>query len=284
MERTFAMRAAWAVGIVLSLTAAALIGIGGCSGKGNGTSGPAGQGRVVLLMHDAPVDNFTEVWLTVESVTMIGAGTDDESSASSEIVLDQAVRLDLMALDSVSMILASADIEAGVYSKIRLHVSNPEFVRDDDSVFTGSDIHLVANGHVDVNAQGSGIVVQEDATTIVSLDLDAENSIEINQTGSGRYILRPQVFVDASLEATQQVVIEGATVISIDAGGGAVVVELPGSDTMLLVSITQETEVLTIGGLPLQIGALGVGATVNVRGTMNTETGSVTATQIAIAL
>ncbi|MEW5874804.1 MAG: DUF4382 domain-containing protein [Candidatus Zixiibacteriota bacterium] len=283
MERRHIRQTAWVQGIALSLMMAAALTLNGCSDDEGSTGVSSGEGRVLLLMHDAPVDNFTEIWLTVESVSMIGAGVDDDSTASGNIVLDHAIRMDFLALDSVSMILADAEIEAGVYSKIRLEVSDPEFVRDDDSVFTGDDIHIVANGHVDLNSQGSGIVVEDGAITVVSLDLDAENSIEVNETGSGRYILRPQIFIDSDLESAQEVMLEGAQVVSIDAGGGTMIVELPGSGSMVSVEFNGETQIINIGGLPLEIGAISIGTMVNIHGTLDLETGTVTATQISIA-
>jgi len=283
MGRQHIRQTAWVQGIALSLMVAAAMAVSGCSDDEGSTGVSSGEGQVVLLMHDAPVDNFTELWLTVESVSMIGAGVDDDSAASGNVVLDHAIRMNFLELDSVSMILANAEVEAGVYSKIRLEVSDPEFVRDDDSVFSGDDIHIVANGHVDLNSQGSGIVVEDGAVTVVSLDLDAENSIEVNQTGNGRYILRPQIFIDSDLESAQNVMLEGAQVVSVDLDGEMMIVELPESESMVSVEFNGETQIINIGGLPLEIGAISIGTVVNIHGSLDLETGVITATQISIA-
>ncbi len=69
---------------LLSLSAAFVF-VAGCNDD-NSTNNTSGVGQVVLMMHDAPVDDFKEVWLTVESVTMIG---DDDSNSFSEIVQDE---------------------------------------------------------------------------------------------------------------------------------------------------------------------------------------------------
>jgi len=131
------------VGLRAALAALGIVALAmaSCSDDDNGVNNGGAQGKMILLMHDAPVDDFKEVWLTVESVRMIGSGENDDSPSSGEIVLDQAVRMDFLALDSTAQILAAADIEAGAYSKIRLEVSDPEFVRNDDSVFSGADVH-----------------------------------------------------------------------------------------------------------------------------------------------
>jgi len=261
---------------------AGILGISGCTDDNNGTGSTTGNGRLVLLMHDAPADNFSEIWLTVESVRLIGAGSDDDSGSTGPVILDNPVRMDFLALESVSLILASAEVGAGEYSKIRLQVSDPEFVRDDDSVFTGDDIQLVANGHVDLNAQGTGIHIEEGSFTIVSLDLDARNSIQVTETGNGRYILRPQILIDADLEPTQAVLIEGARVVSINTEDDVVHVALSESGHVLPVTFTSQTQIQTLGGLPVAIGAVNTGATVDIIGTMDAGTGTITASQILI--
>lgn len=255
----------------------------GCDGDDSGNQGTTQSGSMVLLMHDAPVDDFREVWVTVESVTMLGA--DDDSGASGEAVLTESVRMDLLALDSLAQIVAAVDVEAGAYSKIRLQISNPEFIRDDDSVFTGDDIHLVANGHVDLNTQGDVFIV-ENEVTVVSLDVDLDNSLQINETGNGRYILRPQIFVDNDMDGEEGIIIDGATITSIDVNTGEITVSTTESDTSidLVIETTEDTEILTAGELPLILSGLLVGSTVDVVGTIDVETGVVTATSIQVAL
>lgn len=269
----------WSVAVLLIAAFAAA----GCGDDDKGVGNNGAQGKMVLLMHDAPVDDFKEVWLTVESVTMIGA--DADSAAGGEVVLDNAVRMDFLALDSIAQVLAAADVAAGAYSKIRLQVSDPEFVRDDDSVFAGEDIHLVANGHVDINTQGD-LVVVGDEVTVISLDLDLDSSIQINQTGNGRYILRPQIFVDGDADSDAQIIIDGAVVSSVDLGTGIVTVTTSGteSDATVTVLTDSETDVLAVGGLAIPLASLLVGSTVDIVGTIDMETGVVTATSIQVTL
>lgn len=253
----------------------------GCDDDNNGVNNGGTEGRLVLLIHDAPVDDFREVWLTVTSVRMIGA--DDDSTGPGDVILSQPVRMDFLKLDSTAQILAAVNVGAGSYSKIRLQVTDPEFVRDDDSVFSGDDIHLVANGHVDLNTQGDVLIVGNEVT-VVSLDLALENSIQINQTGNGRYILRPQIFVDNTLEDEEGIIIVGATVSSINLGTSIIVVETSGneSDATLSVQTNGATEVLSIDGLPIALSSLSVGSHINVVGTIDVETGLVTATEVQI--
>lgn len=255
----------------------------GCNGDDSGNEGTSQRGSMVLMMHDAPVDDFREVWVTVESVTMLGA--DDDSGAAGEAVLTESVRMDLLALDSLAQIVAAVDVEAGAYSKIRLQITDPEFIRDDDSVFTGDDVHLVANGHVDLNTQGDVFIVVDDVT-IVSLDVDLDNSLQINQTGNGRYILRPQIFVDNDMSGEEGIIIDGATITSIDLNTGEITLSTTESeaDIDLIVEVGGETEIKSAGGLPLALSALLIGTTVDVVGTIDVESGVVTATSVQVAM
>ncbi|HEX9749786.1 MAG TPA: DUF4382 domain-containing protein [candidate division Zixibacteria bacterium] len=270
-----------------AIVTAAVIGVlalAGCNGTDRGVGGQSDQGKVILMMHDAPVDNFTEVWLTVESVTMIGTQHDDDGTeASGEVVLSEAVRMDFLALDSVSRILASAQVDAGLYSKIRLRVSDPEFVRDDDSVYTDDDIQLVANGHVDLNPQGT-IVVGSNALTVVSLDLDLDNSVQVNETGNERYILRPQILLDGNLESSEHVTLHGCTVVSVDLYSGQILVMCPNAETTLAVTTNSQTALFGAGGLTVGLNAINVGASVEVVGELNTQSGLITAAEVHLGL
>jgi hypothetical protein len=80
----------------------------GCNDDDNGTGGISGEGSMVLVMHDAPVDDFKEAWVTVESVTMISA---DNEAGSGEVVLSDAVRMDLQVLGRFLLALAQIDAD-----------------------------------------------------------------------------------------------------------------------------------------------------------------------------
>lgn len=269
--------------LAVPVAAAMIFAVTGCGDDDNGTGGASQRGSMVLMMHDAPIDDMKEVWVTVESVTMIGA--DMDSSASGEVVLSESVRMDLLALDSTAQILAAADVQAGAYDKIRLQISDPEFVRNDDSVFTGSDIQLVANGHVDLNTQGDVFIVGNEVT-VVSLDLDVENSVQINQTGNGRYILRPQIFVDTDVSDEEGIIISNATIVSIDLSTNQFTVSTSDSEANVDISVitTQDTDIVTVGGAQLALASLLIGSTVDIVGTIDMDTGVVTATEVQVSL
>jgi len=273
------VRAEW---LRVMAAAVAFIFVAGCDDD-NSTNNTSGEGAVILVMHDAPVDDFKEVWLTVESVTMIG----DADSNHSEVLLSEGVRMDFLDLDSISQVLAIVNVQSGTYSKIRLQVSDPEFVRDDDSVFTEPEVMLVANGHVDLNPQGT-ITIDADSLHIISLDLDLETSLQINQTGNGRYILRPQIFIDGDDDidddgdGDEGVTIGHATIVSINLVSGVLVVSLPGTEENLTITTNGQTDIETENGLPLTLAQLTVGTDIKVKGELDLLTGDIVASEIEL--
>jgi hypothetical protein len=211
-----------------------------------------GPGRAMILIHDAPVDSLQEVWLTVNSVRLIGGGN---SGKNEEPLLTEPMRLNLLALDEVSRVLSVSDLDAQAFSKLRLEVSEPEFVTNDGEVVDESQIKLVANGKVDLNFT-EPVEVTPGNLTVVSLDMDLENSIQVNQTGGGRYILRPQVLVDPSTDESGDdtdssgttLEMMDATIIRTNPSLGTIDLELPGSPAILVVYTTTETTYLDAAG------------------------------------
>ncbi len=262
--------------------AVAFLTIAGCSDN-KATNNTAGEGRVMLVMHDAPVDNFKEMWLTVGSVTMIG----EADSNHTQVLLSDGVRMDFLALDSISQVLAAGNVQSGTYSKIRLQVSDPEFIRTNDSMFMGPNVKLMANSHVDLNPQGS-ITIDTDSLQVISLDLDLDNSIQINHTGDGHYILRPQIIVDGNdaidpdNDNAEEITIGNATIVSIDVLTGVIVVSIPGSQDNLTIITNAQTEIDAEDDLPLTLAQLTVGAQVKLEGELDIVTGDIIAAQIEL--
>lgn len=145
-------------------------------------------GDVALLITDGPTADFDEVNVVADSVILIGEGPDAH-------LMTQPVTINLLDLRNSFSMLSDTDAPVGTYSKVRLSVSNVELVKlnPDGSVSESITPKLEAN-IVDLNAQEQ-FVVEPGGELIVKLDLDADKSLHINQTGNG-YIFRPQVFVE----------------------------------------------------------------------------------------
>jgi len=251
---------------------------GACGSDPAGSDGD-GNGQALVLIHDAPIHDLKEVWLTVSSVRLIGA----DSLSNGEALLAEPLRIDFLSLDSVSRVLTLAEVEGQTFSKIRLEVSNPEFVDTNDVVIDASQIQLVANGKVDLNFQGP-ITIPPGAFTIISVDLDLENSIQVNQTGNGKYILHPQFKLDPATTAAIEIEIDSATIISIDADslGSTLVAETPGSAIPVTIGINASTEIQSLAGDPLEIAALVPGTSFRMEGYIDVNAGEIVATVITV--
>jgi hypothetical protein len=157
----------------------------------SGTGGPA-AGTVTLAMTDAPSDELEALTVTIESATLIG------EPGQVPIPLDDApITLNLLDLDGINLILATASVPAGTYSKLRLQISHATVTWPDE---TTEPVTIVADGKVDLNFQGV-IEITDGGATTLQLDFSAEDSLKLTETGNGKLILRPQIFVTTGLAA-----------------------------------------------------------------------------------
>jgi len=266
-------------GTAISFAIATTLIAGGCGDDSSPTGMPAyvHEGGVVVLMHDAPVDSLQEVWLTVNSIRFIG---DDDGNNTT--VLDEPIRLNFLDFDSVSMLMGAAPVEATTFSKIRLEVSEPEFVDKDGNVIDESQIKLVANGKIDLNFQGP-VVVDPGELTVVDVDLNLETSIQVNQTGNGKYILNPQFKATAVVDTTSEVIpieVQEGNVIRVNANLGTIELELPGSPAILVVYTNEETVFTNDSGLQMLMSDLRPASAVRILGYYDPVTGNFVATEV----
>lgn len=169
----------------------------------------ANSGRVSLLITDGPTLDFDRINITLESISFIG-----EADGHETIVFDESRVVNLLALQNYSDLLTTTMIPAGIYSKIRLHVSQVELVKlNPDGTVLSSDLaKLPANGKIDLNPQGSFEVIGN-GHLVIEFDMDAEKSIHIVETGNGKYNFRPVIFVNILGEEELKLVILNGKVL-----------------------------------------------------------------------
>ncbi len=194
------MRTPW---LGISAAVAAAITLTACGGGGGGSAaGPAPSATtatVGVLITDAPVGQWDEAIATITSVTLIGDSGQAQLFSGSQT-------LDLLKLSDFSELFAvSDDVPAGRYSKIRLQLS--DLVLNDINPDTGNVIdserpQLVGNGKIDLNPRSSFVLAGGDVV-FIELDFDMEKSLKITETGNGKLIIRPVVFVDIRTERPQ---------------------------------------------------------------------------------
>jgi hypothetical protein len=192
--RTSWFKTAAAVAAAFTLTA--------CGGGGGSASAPGpsdATATVGVLITDAPVGKWDEAIATITSVTLIGDDGQVQLFSGSQT-------LDLLKLADFSELFAvSDDVPPGRYSKIRLQLS--DLVLNDINPDTGEVIdseqpQLVGNGKIDLNPRNS-FVLRGGDVIFIELDFDMEKSLKITETGNGKLIIRPVVFVDIRTERPQ---------------------------------------------------------------------------------
>lgn len=182
--------------VILALISMALIACGGSS-----TIDTAGQGHVAILLTDGPAADFAEVNVTITEIALI---PDDDSGSNNNghvVIFQGEETVNLLSLTNFSELFAITDaVPAGRYEKIRLQLKYPagiELVKKDDlgNVIDIIYPHMPGNGKLDLNPRGDFYVVAGQ-TLYIQLDIDANKSLHIVETGNGGYQFRPVIFVD----------------------------------------------------------------------------------------
>ncbi len=191
-------------------------------GGGDGGSGSAslegGTGNVALLLTDGPTDDFDEI-----NITVIKAELFCDSGHISIFEGEKTFNL-LNLADHGKIFAAGEGIPAGYCSKIRLTLTSIELVKKDDmgNILQQEYPSLPGNGKLDLVPRGSFHIAPGE-TIVIQIDMDAEKSIHIVETGSGnRYQFRPVVFVDVIDDSYQGKYIRvHGTIGEVDAGSQA---------------------------------------------------------------
>jgi len=167
----------------------ASIAIGGCGGGSD--SAPQETGTLAVMITDGPTDQYEQILITLNRMSLLGG------SGGHQVVYDgPPITFDLLDLGDRSDFAFSGEINADNYSKIRLEVSQIQLVDLDASEPSPVElVDLPANGKIDLNPQGP-FTILAGQTTVVELDMDANRSFHVIETGNGGIRLRPVIFVN----------------------------------------------------------------------------------------
>ncbi|HYS04912.1 MAG TPA: DUF4382 domain-containing protein [Candidatus Dormibacteraeota bacterium] len=173
-----------AVLLVLSLTL-----LGACNASGSTSVGGA-TGRLDIRLTDAPIDLSTVSNITVTITDVLvypGVEGMDNDTATPIVVTAHPASFDLLTLTGgATALLASGEVPAGFYRRIRLEISSAAITYKDGTL---ADLQIDSN-KVDVPI---GFEVRAGADSAIVLDFDAAASVQVNATSSGQLVLRPVV-------------------------------------------------------------------------------------------
>lgn len=176
----------------------ALISCGGSGTDGTPATGSRGSGTVGILLTDKPADPslFSSINASIESIELLGGDDNGRVTLYSGVTKT----FDLLRLRNEAIPFTfQDDVPSGSYCKIRLTLSDLELVLADDTPEDSTDNEtyhprLPGNGKLDLVARNCFTVGAGEVVTI-QLDIDAGNSIHINENNNG-FNFRPVVFVD----------------------------------------------------------------------------------------
>jgi uncharacterized protein DUF4382 len=173
-----------------------------CNQSSGGTHHSSGTATLNVHLTDAPIDlsNVQSVNVTLTGVIVypedddvefevpeVGKDMEQETQTHPITLLSHPATFDLMTLTGgVSTLLASGEVPAGEYGRIRLEISNAEIVYKDA---TTAPLKIESN-KVDIPIEFK-LSVNQDAS--ITLDFDAAASVQVNETATGSLILRPVV-------------------------------------------------------------------------------------------
>ncbi len=172
-------------------------GLAGCQ-----TNSSGGPSSVSVYLTDTPIDlaGVKAVNVTLSGVVLYpsDSGTEDAGGIelqSGPISMPGDLTLNLLDLrNGNTSFLGSQTVPAGRYNRIRLQIVSAELVRDDDGDPSTPDVVApitVPSSKVDVPVP---FQLTADESLQLTLDFDAQASVQVNTTnGQNTYLLRPVI-------------------------------------------------------------------------------------------
>lgn len=148
----------------------------------------AGAGRLVLQITDQPDLGIEKAEVTISNVQVHIATEGNETGWMT--VVEEAKTFDLVAIKDVEAYLGESVLEAGKYTQIRLDVESAKVT------INGTDYNLTIPSRTVKLIKNFDI--EENKTTTLTLDFDAEESV--HEAGTGNYVMRPTIKVLSSDE------------------------------------------------------------------------------------
>jgi hypothetical protein len=168
------MKKVFLIFIVFSLIS---ILVSGCTFTSSTSSLPDGMGKLVVNVTDPPPPDMDSVMVKVENLEVHKAG------GPWTTVAEDMEPFDLKLLEDREDLLASAIVDAGIYTQIRLDVESV-------TIWVDGEEHIATVPSGKIRLVGSFEVVDGEETE-VTLDFIGARSVIV--TGNGEYIFKPVI-------------------------------------------------------------------------------------------
>jgi hypothetical protein len=177
---------------VPALTTLALTVACGSSSSTSTTPGPAptATGSASIILTDAPSDQWSAIEVVVTKVTLL-----NKADHTKEVVAFQGAtaKINLVDLDSVGELLATAQLPVGTYDALRITVdpASVNLVKADGTAVSASMVH-VAGSTVQVGLS-TDLVVTANGSNAVQIDFDLGHPLFLVQLPNGDWVMNLQV-------------------------------------------------------------------------------------------
>ncbi len=153
-----------------------------------------------IATKQGPVDvgDIESLVVTVTRISFDGPadqeeGQEEEKENGEVVVFEGERDVELMDLREVSGLLSVAEVPAGDYTKIRLHIEDPRLLLSDvDDVRT--DIQLTANGRLFVS---ESFTLEGGESNFIVLDFE---DLHLVEQGHGGFVLTPQLRANVQID------------------------------------------------------------------------------------
>jgi hypothetical protein len=151
---------------------------------------PVATGAASIILTDAPSDQWSAINVVVTKVTLL-----NKTDHTKEVVAFQGAtaKINLVDLDSVGELLATAQIPVGTYDALRITIdpASVSLVKTDGTTVPSGQVH-VAGSSVQV-ALSADLVVTSTGSNAVQIDFDLGHPLFLVQLPSGDWVMNLQV-------------------------------------------------------------------------------------------
>lgn len=185
------LRTLTVLALPLSLTALALgLACGGSSSSSSSPSTPAAMGTASIILTDAPSDQWSAIEVVVTKVAFL-----NKADHTREVVAFQgaSAKINLVDLDSVGELLASAQIPVGTYDALRITIdpASVNLVKADGTSVPRGEVRVL--GSSVLVGLSADLVVTASSSNAVQLDFDLAHPLFLVQLPDGTWAMNLQV-------------------------------------------------------------------------------------------